>query len=84
MLFYHSIVSMLLMTNHLAVCVMLFMHFFYVRLPSQIVQWMDEVGRASKIATVYSIGKTYQGRETIAIKVREKTAYNCVCLCLYV
>ena len=63
---------------------MLFMHLFYVRLHSQIVQWMVEVARASKIATVYSIGKTYEGRDTTAIKVRKKTAYNCVCLCLYV
>ncbi|KAK2184079.1 hypothetical protein NP493_283g02023 [Ridgeia piscesae] len=38
----------------------------------EIVQWMVEVARASKIATVYSIGKTYEGRDTTAIKINEK------------
>lgn len=41
----------------------------------EIVQWMDEVGRASQIAKVYSIGKSYEGRETPAIKINEKR-YN--------
>ena len=51
---------------------------------SQIDEWMEEVGRSSRIAKVCSIGYSYEGRETPIIKVREVAGRSSVCVCVCV